>query len=322
MRRRIEALLYGRRWRQDEHAWRVWQGLAPLVPARANDLDSGRPIAGRVERVYQQARRGTKALVHFGAAVGVQDTWWEQVRPPVGRWVVVRTRLWLPPGTHSEMPVVWIEGWESWAPGDTYTRALRHEQRLQREGVTIERAPRKQDATPSAAPVKHEGVGLGGPLFQPDVFATGSDIEAVVGAAAQIALDRGAVSQGPVTVADGQLLMVWPLPGRPTFASVTVRPVSAGAVWVRVMSQALDIDLLAEAETVASALRSRLGTLGPDVRPPIRESDFDRAESRRLEGEIQQLLETIEAEPTSLDQLSRTAFEREVALQQVTELGA
>jgi hypothetical protein len=38
------------------------------------------------------------------------------------------------------------------------------------------------------------------------------------------------------------------------------------------MSQALDIDLLAEAETVASALRSRLGMLGPDIRPPIRES--------------------------------------------------
>jgi hypothetical protein len=50
-------------------------------------------------------------------------------------------------------------------------------------------------------------------------------------AAAQIALDTGAVSQGPVTVADGQLLMVWPLPGRPTFASVTARPISAGAVW-------------------------------------------------------------------------------------------
>jgi hypothetical protein len=141
-------------------------------------------------------------------------------------------------------------------------------------------------------------------------------------AAAQIALDRGAVSQGPVTVADGRLLMVRPLPGRPTFASVTARPISAGAVWVHVISQALDIDLLAETETVASALRSRLGTLGPDVRPPIRESAFDRTESGRLEGEIQQLLETIAAEPTSWDHLSRTTFERELNLQQVTELSA
>jgi hypothetical protein len=170
--------------------------------------------------------------------------------------------------------------------------------------------------------VKHEGVRLAGPLFQPDVFATGSDIEAVMSAAAQIALDIGGVSQGPVTVADGQLLMVWPLPGRPAFASVTARPISAGAIWVHVMSQALDIDLLAEAEAVASAVRSRLGPLGPDVHPPIREPDFDRTESRRLEGEIQQLLEAIEAEPTSWEHLIKTILERESALQQVTELGA
>jgi hypothetical protein len=133
MRRRIEALLYGRRWREDEHAWRVWQGLAPLVPANVLALDSGRPLVGRVERVYLQARRGTKALVHFGAEVGLQDTWWEGTRPPVGRWVVVRTRLWLPPGTHSEEQVVWIDGWDSWAPGDVYSRALRHERRLERD---------------------------------------------------------------------------------------------------------------------------------------------------------------------------------------------
>jgi hypothetical protein len=125
-----------------------------------------------------------------------------------------------------------------------------------------------------------------------------------------------------VTVAGGRLLVIWPQPGRRTFASVTARPISTGAVWVHVTSQALEIDLLADAEAVASALQARLGTLGPEVRPPIHEYDFDRSESRRLEGEIQQLLGTIEAEPTSWEHLSKTTFERELALQQLTELGA
>lgn len=321
MRRRIEALLYGRRWREDEHAWRVWQGLAPLVPASADALDSGRPLAGRVERVYQQARRGTKALVHFGAAVGLQDTWWEGTRPPVGRWVVVRTRLWLPPGTHSEEQVVWIEGWDSWAPGDVYSRALRHERRLERDGAVADKPPENKSAVPADAP-KTGGVRLAGPLFRPDVFAAEVEVETVMSTAAQIAMDKGAVSQGPVAVADGMLLLVWPVPGQPVFASVTARLISAGVVWVNVLSQALEIELLAEAEAVASTLQSRLVTLGPDVRPPIYEKDYDRAESRQVEGEIQRLLEAMEAEPSSWERLSGIAFKREQALQQVTELGA
>lgn len=135
MRRKIEALFYGRRWRADEHAWRVWQNLAPLVPTSFAALDSGQPIAGRVYRIYQQARRGTKAVVHFGDAVGPQDTWWEEMRPTVNQWVVVRTHLWFPPGTHSGQHVVWVDGWESRAAGDVYVRALRHERRLEKEGL-------------------------------------------------------------------------------------------------------------------------------------------------------------------------------------------
>ena len=322
MRRRIEALLYGRRWREDEHAWRVWQGLAPLVPANVLALDSGRPLVGRVERVYQQARRGTKALVHFGAEVGLQDTWWEGTRPPVGRWVVVRTRLWLPPGTHSEEKVVWIEGWDSWAPGDVYSRALRHERRLEREGAVADRVPENATPAPADPPKRPGGVRLAGPLFRPDAFAAEAGVETVMSAAAQIATDKGAVSHGPAAIADGMLLLVWPVPGRPVFASVTARPISAGVVWVVVLSQALEVALLAEAEALASTLQSRLVALGPDARPPIYEKDYDRAESRQVEGEIQKLLEAMEADPYSWERLSAMLFEREQALQQITELGA
>lgn len=322
MRRRIEALLFGRRWREDEHAWRVWQGLAPLVPASVGALDSGKPLVGRVERVYQEARRGTKALVHFGAEVGLQDTWWEGTWPPVGRWVVVRTRLWLPPGTHSDEQVVWIEGWDSWAPGDVYSRALRHERRLEHDGAIVEKEVGGAPMAPVAPSAEPRDLKPTGPLFQPDSFAAKAEVETVVNAAAQIAEEKGAVSQGPVTVAGGMLLLVWPAPGRPVFASVTARSFSAGVVWVHVLSQALEIDLLAEAEALASMLRSRLLTLGPDVRPPIYEKDYDRAESRRVEGEIQELLEAMEAEPSSWEHLSSRTFEREQTLQQITELGA
>ncbi len=71
MLQKIKAFLYGSRWRADEHAWRVWQGLAPLVPANFVDLDSRQPLIGRVQRIYQQAHRGTKAVVHFGRVVGL-----------------------------------------------------------------------------------------------------------------------------------------------------------------------------------------------------------------------------------------------------------
>ncbi len=131
MRGRIEALLFGRRWRADEHAWAIWQNLAPLVPSSPSALDWSEPIAGRVVRIYQKAHRGTKAVVHFGAVVGSQDTWWPHMRPSANQWVVVRTHLWFPPGTHSGQHVVWIESWDGYAPGDVYLRALRHEKRIQ-----------------------------------------------------------------------------------------------------------------------------------------------------------------------------------------------
>lgn len=139
MLRKIEALFLGGRWRRDEHAWRVWQEVEPLIPARFPEPgELGRypevlRMAGRVVRIYQHARRGSKAVVDFGSVVGIQDTWWEHKRPPVGNWVIVHTHLWLPPGTHSEQQVFWIDQWESWAAGDTPMRARRHQRRMEKE---------------------------------------------------------------------------------------------------------------------------------------------------------------------------------------------
>jgi hypothetical protein len=135
MLKRIEAMLFGGRGRRDEHAWGVWQGIEPLIPVRFPGEWEKMSMAGRVVRVYQRARRGTKALVYFGSVLGTQDTWWPYMRPPVKNWVVVQAHLWLPPGTHSEQQVLWVDSYESWVPGDTQMRALRHQRRLEKENL-------------------------------------------------------------------------------------------------------------------------------------------------------------------------------------------
>jgi hypothetical protein len=129
MRRAIEEFLFEGRWRRDEYAWRVWQGLEPLLPTAYPPAWQSVSMAGRVVRIYQRAHRGSKAVVDFGP-LGSQDTWWPSMRPPVGKWVVVSVRLWLPPGTHSGRHVLWVDHWESWAPGDVHRRAMRHERRV------------------------------------------------------------------------------------------------------------------------------------------------------------------------------------------------
>jgi hypothetical protein len=133
MREQLESVIFGRRWKRDEHAWRVWRELAPLVPSFFPTVGEHKRMAGRVTKVYQRARRGTKAVVDFGPVLGLQDTWWPQMSPPVGQWVVVRARVWLPPGTHSERPVIWIEHWESRAEGDVKLRASRHQRRTEKQ---------------------------------------------------------------------------------------------------------------------------------------------------------------------------------------------
>jgi hypothetical protein len=138
MLRRIEALFLSGRWRRDEHAWSVWQGIEPLIPTSFPGEWEKMSMAGRVVRVYQHAHRGTKALVYFGSVLGTQDTWWPYMRPRVEQWVIVQAHLWLPPGTHSEQQVLWVDKWESWATGDTQIRALRHRRRMEKEAARRE----------------------------------------------------------------------------------------------------------------------------------------------------------------------------------------
>ena len=134
----IEKLFFRSRWRRNEHAWGVWQGLGPLIPARLPHNGETMVMAGRVVRIYQRARRGSKATVWFGSSVGTQDTWWEHMQPPVDQWVVVHVHPWFPPGTHSGRMVLWVDHWEWWAPGDVQWRAQRHQRRLERENRTQE----------------------------------------------------------------------------------------------------------------------------------------------------------------------------------------
>lgn len=318
MRRRIEALLYGRRWRADEHAWGVWQNLAPLVPSSFFALDSGRPIAGRVYRVYQQARRGTKAVVHFGDAVGPQDTWWEHMRPAANQWVVVRTHLWLPPGTHSGQQVVWIDAWESWAAGDVSWRAQRHERRQEKEGLRTTPPHEGGDIARvmdlAALPAQ--------PLFCYSVFAAPVDVDEAMAATAEIAAEMDARTYGPAELPGGHLLFLWPRQETPTSLSVTARPISDATAWVGVDAQSLSVPSLDVAKEIESALEQRLGSLGPGISPPPRETDYDRGATRRLEAEIQELLEAVALDPGSWERVSGSIYERELLLQGLAGLRA
>jgi hypothetical protein len=316
MRKRIEAFFYGRRWRADEHAWRVWQNLAPRVPGSLSDLEWGKPVAGRVFRVYQRAQRGTKAVVHFGDSVGLQDTWWEAMRPAPNQWVVVRTHLWFPPGTHSGSHVVWIDGWESWAAGDVYLRAMRHQRRVEKEGHGASPPGLKGGSDPAPA------LSQGQPLFHTDALAVESDEDAVMASALEIAADLGGKVSGPSEVGGGRLVTIWPAEPVPAFVSVTARAFAPGKVWVRVAAQCVAASWLDVGDDVKAGLESRLGSLA-DVLPPPRDRDYDREETRRLEGEIQHLLEAMAvAQPSSWGSLTAQIYERELLLQHLTELGA
>jgi len=334
MLRRIEALFLGGRWRRDEYAWRVWQEVEPLIPERFPEPgELGRypevlRMAGRVVRIYQHARRGSKAVVDFGPVVGLQDTWWEHKRPPVGNWVIVQAHLWLPPGTHSEQQVFWIDQWESWAAGDTPMRAQRHQRRMEKEtasqGATGARAAAPLNSTqgsPQSIDDSHFPTSAG-PLFQTTAMAFDAGLDQVMSTASEIAAGMGARAYGPAEVGGGVLLSVWPAAGEPTFASVTARSMPEGGAWVGVSAQSLRSEALDIVDDISGALQSRLGGLETRTNPPERVGDYDRGVTRKLEAEIQDLLEAMSADPSAWEHLSRAVYEREVLLQHLTELGA
>ncbi len=136
----IERFFFEGRWRRDERAWEVWQSIVAYRP-QVGPAYWRQPglVSGRVVRTYQRARHGTKALVDFGPTVGVQDTWWQGMRPPRGRFVFVEAHWWPGPGTHSGGPVIWIDRWDSTAAKDVPRRSGRHERRLKKLARAEER---------------------------------------------------------------------------------------------------------------------------------------------------------------------------------------
>lgn len=62
MLKRIEAMLFGGRWRRDERAWGVWQGIEPLIPTKSPGEWETMSMAGRVVRIYQHSGR----VVEYG----------------------------------------------------------------------------------------------------------------------------------------------------------------------------------------------------------------------------------------------------------------
>lgn len=332
MLRKLESLLLGGRWRADEHAWRVWQEVEPLIPARFPEAgEPGHPsevlrMAGRVVRIYQRARRGNKALVHFGPVVGLQDTWWEHQRPPVDSWVIVHAHRWLPPGTHSGQQVFWIDEWESWAEGDIRMRALRHQRRMEKEGTLHAEAPARESAPVHSKPRLDQPDSYwpssAGPLFQARGLAVDAPMDRVMATASEIAAERGGRAYGPDEVGGGLHLCIWPVVGEPTFVSVTARPMNGRGAWVGVSGQSLQSEALDIVNELAETLQTKLGPLASHTGPPERVRDYDRGATKELEAETQDLLEAMSADPSTWQQLSHAIYERELLLQHLTELGA
>lgn len=131
--------MFGRR-RIDEAAWYALQHhMAGYLNQRTPELKwYQEPMLGRVDRVYQHARGGTKVIVDFGGG-GRWDTWWPNSRPSPGHWVLVDCHLWYPPGTHSGRPVVWIDAWHQQWSDKAVRRAKRHERRLDRGSIRTRR---------------------------------------------------------------------------------------------------------------------------------------------------------------------------------------
>lgn len=160
------------------------------------------------------------------------------------------------------------------------------------------------------------------PLFHMAAFAAPVETDLVIYSAAEVAAEMGARTYGPAEVGGGRLVSIWPPAEGPTFVSVSARSISSGIAWVLASSQGLDLDALDVADVIAAALKSRLGELGPGIRPPARSNEYDRSATRLLEGEIQQLLEAMAVDPSSEAGLSEAIFERELLLQHLTSLGA
>lgn len=121
----------------DARAWEAWQQVAQFANAAVPRGNWDRAtMLGRIHHVYQPSRRGTKVIVDFGQSAGRRDTWWPNSRPQAGSWVLVECHLWLPPGTHSGAPVLYIDKWFQSLPEKTIKRARRHESRLSKQAAT------------------------------------------------------------------------------------------------------------------------------------------------------------------------------------------
>lgn len=83
----------------------------------------------------------------------------------------------------------------------------------------------------------------------------------------------------------------------------------------------MGVDLASLTDLIAADLKSEIGVIESGVLPPEREPEYDREETRRLEREIQELLEALASDPASLETLSAHIYLRELKLQYMTDLG-
>jgi hypothetical protein len=135
--------------------------------------------------------------------------------------------------------------------------------------------------------------------------------------AGQIADGMGAWVFGPDVAGSELLLTIWPPVDEPTFVSLTAFDLSAEMAWVQASAQGVGVHALDVVERIAGALKSELGHVEQAPLPPERIGDYDREESRSLEREIQELLETLGREEGSSEYLRSAIHQRELRLQQM-----
>jgi len=98
------------RWLRGIRERRDAQAAEHVDAVHAECIDNPSLVLVRVVKVYQKARRGTKAIVVHEDDGRPQDTWFERMRPRVGSYYLVqRCSAW---GPHNSNPdtlyVHWI----------------------------------------------------------------------------------------------------------------------------------------------------------------------------------------------------------------------
>jgi len=117
-----------RRRASDERSWEAWNNCLAYAERTPDASQAG---LGKLVRVRQYARTGTKGLVRWEATGAVTEVWLEGWHLPLGAYLVARGTVGYGPH-HDVDEVLYVgpNGLLGWVPGITPDAWRRHERRL------------------------------------------------------------------------------------------------------------------------------------------------------------------------------------------------